>query len=173
VQRKRTISRSSGSFTIGEVLVWMALLGVFLLIAGQMFLFSVKTMGDISIRENNLALTNSLYSQLGQDVWTAHDCLISDNRLVCDNGPDADLIQWVINSNGDVTRTVVSIIGNHLQIVPRPDLTTTWPRIGAEMRFAVSGLIVHVHDKVDGHDNVVELPETFKFYRSLEEASGK
>ena len=165
--------RSHSAFTIGEVLVWLALLSVFMLIAGQLFMFCIKAMADVDTHENNLALTNSAMQQLGRDVWTAHDCLLSDKRLVCDNGPNADLVQWVINSNGDVTRTVVSLIRYNMQTYPRPDLTTTWPRLGTDMHFVASPLAVDVHSIANGQDSVVTFPETFKFYRSLEGDSGK
>ncbi|HMD55768.1 MAG TPA: hypothetical protein VKJ65_14575 [Phycisphaerae bacterium] len=171
--RRNITFRSRGAFTIGEVLVWLALLSVFMLIAGQLFMFCIKAMADVDTHENNLALTNSMMQQLGRDVWTAHDCLLSDKRLVCDNGPNADLVQWVINANGDVTRNVINVTTSHSQISLKSPLSTTWPRVGTDMHFVASPLAVDVHSVANGQDSVVTLPETFKFYRSLEEDSGK
>ncbi len=108
-------------FNLVEMMVALGLMGIFLLLAGQVFVFTVNTFHQTGRHLNNMATSEAAFTQLRQDVWTARHVKVIHNRTVlCRYGPTSSphWIKWTLGTNGQMRRLTSSGQNND------------WPRQG-------------------------------------------
>jgi type II secretory pathway pseudopilin PulG len=95
------------AFTLLELLGMLALLGVFMLISGQLFLMTTKL--DRSSREqaDQIARADNLLRLLRRDVWSATAMQTGESGLQLTTSP-GQTIEWNFDSQGTLTRTAGS-----------------------------------------------------------------
>ena len=80
--RLRRVHCCCRGFNLVEMMVALGLMGIFLLLAGQVFGFTVNTFHQTGRHLNNMAISEAAFERLRQDVWTARHLKVMHGRTV-------------------------------------------------------------------------------------------
>lgn len=100
-------SLTCGGFSLLEMMVALGLLGVFLLLAGEVFVLAVNTLGKTQQHLNDASVNQAVCVRLGRDVWNAGPVQLMNNRILrCGEiaGGQVHWIKWTFNLPGGTCR---------------------------------------------------------------------
>ena len=105
-------------FMLIEILVALALLGVFALLATALFRGSMRATSEAPMRQDQMTRVAGLLDRIRDDAWRAGAMTVSGERtLVLDGGSDAE-IRWEQPEHGVVTRSAAGEEPMRWQAVP-------------------------------------------------------
>jgi type II secretory pathway pseudopilin PulG len=132
-----------------EMLVAIALLTAFALIASRLFTWSMRITAEAPAAEQQILLFESWLDDVRRDVWSAVQVRATDEFNLA-----ADEVRWTIRDDGSVERSA----GGE---------TRAWDGVGARVRFEAdeSGVIVRVLDRRGAPSHRIFLPSEITLLR--------
>ncbi len=101
----RRFSHHRSGFTMMLMLITLVLLGIFALIAGEVFNNSMRAIRTSSEIHNQLNSFEGLLASLREDAWSARSVRVEDPHKVILTGPARQEITWTIATTGEFVRT--------------------------------------------------------------------
>ncbi len=162
------VCRSRRGFNLVEMMVALGLMGIFLLLAGQVFVFTVGTFHRAGRHLNNMAISEAAFTRLRSDVWTANRLkVVHQQTLLCEYGQGRRLrwVEWTVEPHGQIRRLTSSGRKDHWPGRPRKrtirvqfkllpgalDLGLTW-KGGHRLRvFPTQYMLLAGNSKPEGH----------------------
>ncbi len=120
--------RTRHGFTLMEMMAVLPVMAVFLLMAGQLFVACLHTLGGTDKLAAELSQRRGLLRELRQDVATGASVQIQGSHgLICRYGKKR-VILWLVNADGTVT-----CLRQNGNVSPRPQY---WPALLTKLHFA-------------------------------------
>jgi len=130
---KTRLRRDSAAFTLIEMLAAVVLLTVFMLLAAQLFISSMRLIGEATKANSVVVRLDGVLGQLRRDAWDARNSVVDGNALHITSATGAEFV-WKLDGAGatvTLTRTTART-GN-------PPEVRTWKDLPGPMHFEVRG----------------------------------
>jgi prepilin-type N-terminal cleavage/methylation domain-containing protein len=123
-------------FLMIEIMVALALLAVFALIASRLFTASIRVIGRSSQQIDAMVRFDGMMRALRADVWSAERIEeVADGSLRL-RSPVAGDVRWTIDTEGRFTRTAA---GEELRVFPSITPGARFARLGGAVAVVVQG----------------------------------
>ncbi len=89
------------AFSLIELVILLALLGVFMLVGSRLFAHSMGLSRDAAAHERTVARVDHLLRELRRDVWSARSIDIDEDQTVRLEQPGDGSVRWSVQTTDD------------------------------------------------------------------------
>lgn len=136
--------RQSGGLVLIDMIALLALLGVFLLVSGQLFVLTVRAQAQADRAMGETTRLDAAVSALRRDVWGSRALVAEGGHTLRLAAREGDVI-WEVAENGVLRRE-------------SPDGVRVFADLGQAAAFEVAGPVATVRLRPVGREEVSALP---------------